>query len=47
MCDVQKPLIRRGSKSQVKSWLIRPSTIKMAFAVVRLIALVVKVIDML
>lgn len=45
MNDVQKPPKRRGPKSQVKSWLLRPGTIKMAFAIVRLIALIAKVID--
>lgn len=45
MRDVRKPPKRRGPKSQFKSWLTRPETIKMAFAILRLIDLVAKVID--
>lgn len=46
MNDVQKPPERRGPKSRIKSWLTRPSTIRMAFTILRLIALVAKVIDL-
>lgn len=46
MRDVQKPPKRRGPKNRVKSWLMRPSTIRIAFVIVRLIALVAKVIDL-
>lgn len=46
MNAVQKPPKRRGPKSRVKSWLMRPGTIKMAFAIVRLIALLAKAFDL-
>ena len=41
--DVQKPLKRRSLKSQW-SWLTRPGTIRLAFALVRLVAEIAKVI---
>jgi len=44
MFDVQKPPKRWGSKSRW-SWLTRPSTIKLAFVLVRLVAEIAKVID--
>lgn len=45
MSDVRKPPKRRGSMNHFVSWLTRPETIKVAFAIVRLIDLVAKVID--
>lgn len=45
MRDVRKPPKRRGPKSPFKSWLMRPETIKLAVAIVRLIDLVAKLID--
>lgn len=45
MNDVHKPPKRRGPRNHFVSWLTRPETIKMAFAIVRLIDLVAKVID--
>jgi hypothetical protein len=42
--DVQKPPKRRALKS-LRSWLTRPGTIRLAFALVRLVADIAKVID--
>jgi hypothetical protein len=44
--DVQKPHKQRGLMSRVKSWLTRPGTIKVAFAIMRLVAWVAKVFDL-
>lgn len=42
--DVQKPPRRRVLKSRW-SWLTRPGTIRLAFALVRLVSEIAKVID--
>lgn len=42
--DVQKPHKRRALKSRW-SWLTRPSTIRLAFALVRLVSEIAKVMD--
>jgi len=42
--DVQKPPKRRALKSRW-SWLTRPGTIRLAFALVRLVSEIVKVMD--
>lgn len=44
MHDVQKPPKRRRPKSRW-SWLTRPGTIRIAFLLVRLVAVIAKVID--
>jgi hypothetical protein len=44
--DVQKPHKQRGLMSRVKSWLKRPGTIRMAFAIMKLIVWVAKVFDL-
>lgn len=47
MTDVQKPPKRRGPKTRrIRLWLTRPSTIRMAFTALRLIALVAKIINL-
>ena len=46
MMNCHKPHKRRGPKNRVKSWLMRPSTIRIAFVIARLIALVAKVINL-
>ena len=47
MKDDEKPPKRRGTKSQGKSWWLRPGTLRIAFAVVRLVHQVAKLIDWL
>lgn len=48
MKDVFKPPLRRETKShRKKSWLVRPETIRLATAVVRLVHAVAKLIDFL
>ena len=42
--DVQKPPKRRALKSRW-SWLMRPRTIRLAFALVRLVSEIAKLID--
>lgn len=44
MMNVQKPPKRRGPKSRW-SWLKQPGTLKLAFALVRLVAEIAKLID--
>ncbi len=44
--DNLKPHKQRGPRSRVKSWLIRPRTILVAIAILRLIARLVKVFDL-
>ena len=47
MKDDEKPPKRRETKSQGKSWWLRPETLRIAFAVVRLVHQVAKLIDWL
>lgn len=47
MKDDEKPPKRRGTKSQGKSWWLRPETLRIAFAVVRLVHQVAKLVDWL
>jgi hypothetical protein len=44
---ILKPLKRRETKSQRKSLWLRPETLRIAFAVLRLVSQVAKLIDWL
>jgi len=45
MKDLSKPLKRLGPRSRVKSWLVQPATLKVAFAILRVVDLVVRAYD--
>ncbi len=45
MNDDQEPSERRGLMRRIKFWLVRPGTIKMAIAFLKLIYWIAKVLD--
>lgn len=47
MNDDQEPSKRRGLMRKVRAWLMRPSTIRVAFAVLKFICWVLKFFDVL
>jgi hypothetical protein len=40
-----KPHKRLGPRSRVRSWLVRPATLKVAFAILRVVDLVARAYD--
>lgn len=45
MKDHSEPHKRLGPRSKVRSWLVRPATLKVAFAILRVVVLVVRAYD--
>lgn len=47
MSEDLEPRKRQGSMSQVKAWFVRPTTIRVAFAVIRIVGLVLRIISLI
>ena len=46
MNNRRKPPKHRGSANRIKSWLLRPGTLKIAVAILRLVSLVARLFDL-
>lgn len=45
MNDLSEPHKRLGPRSRIRSWLVRPATLKVAFAILRVVDLVARAYD--